>query len=98
MRKESADTQEYEAHHVGGMDVDMDESEEELIFVPSAVSDSAGWHELKFRCDRQCRKEGFKFFDIASAMVEDDGEPSRTRETFALHATMWHKTRRRARG
>ena len=24
---------------------------------------------------RQCWKEGFKFFDIASIMVEDDGEP-----------------------
>ena len=26
-------------------------------------------------CDRKCRKEGFKFYDLASRMVEDDGEP-----------------------
>ena len=39
---------------------------EELSFGPSAVSRSAGWHESKFMCDRKCRKEGFKFYDIAS--------------------------------
>ena len=26
-------------------------------------------------CDTQCHKDGFKFDDIASVMVEDDGEP-----------------------
>ena len=26
-------------------------------------------------CDRQHRKEGFNYDDIASATVEDDGEP-----------------------
>ena len=35
----------------------------------------AGWYEPNFMCDMQCRKEGFKFYDIASIMVEDDGEP-----------------------
>ena len=55
VRKESADTHEYEAYHVDGVDVDVDESKEELSFVPSVVSDSVGWHEPKFRCDRQCR-------------------------------------------
>ena len=29
-------------------------------------------------CDRHCRKEFFKFCDIASMMVEDDGEPHTT--------------------
>ena len=46
-----------------------------MSFVPSAASDSAGWYEPKFMCDRRCRKEGFKFYDIASIMVEEDGEP-----------------------
>ena len=54
VRTEPADTQEYEAY------VAMDESKEELTFVPSAVSNSGGWH---------------KFYDIASIMVEGDGEP-----------------------
>ena len=26
-------------------------------------------------CDRQCRKKGFKFKEIAAMMVEEDGEP-----------------------
>ena len=26
-------------------------------------------------CDTQCHKDGVKFDDIASVMVEDDGEP-----------------------
>ena len=42
VRKESADTQEYEACHRDVMDVDIDESKEDWSFVPSAVSDSAG--------------------------------------------------------
>ena len=25
-------------------------------------------------CDRECRKKSFKYHDIASAMVEDNGE------------------------
>ena len=51
----------------------MDENKEELRFVPSAVSDSAGWHEIKCRRHRQCWKEGLKFCDVASTIVEDDG-------------------------
>ena len=39
-----------------------------------AVCDSAGWHEPKSLCDRQCRKEGFKIYEIAGIMVEDDGK------------------------
>ena len=26
-------------------------------------------------CDKECNKEGFKFFDIATMLVEDDGKP-----------------------
>ena len=49
-----------------------------LDFVPSAVSDWAGWHEplrVKYMCDQKCNKEGFKFHDIAAILVEDDGKP-----------------------
>ena len=40
------------------MDVTMDENKEELSFIPSAVSSSAGWYEQQFMCDRQCREKG----------------------------------------
>ena len=64
------------------MEVDRDEDKKEMSFVPSALSDSAGWYEpkfmcgreLKFMCDRECSKEGFKVHATASVMVEDDGE------------------------
>ena len=70
--KERTDAQEYESCQL--FDMDMDENKEELSFVPIAVSSSAGWHEPKFMCDRQCWKKGFYYFDIASGMVEDTGE------------------------
>ena len=70
VRKESADTQECESCQLN----DMDENTENLSFIPSAVSGSAGWHELQFMCDRQCQQKGFKYYDIASVMVGDDGE------------------------
>ena len=57
------------------MEDDRKKGREEMSFFCSAVSESAGWYEPKFVCDMQCRKEGFKFYDIASIMVEDDGEP-----------------------
>ena len=60
MRNESADTQEYESCQLTDIDVDMDENKEEWSFIPSAVSSSAGWHEPKFMCVRQCREEGFQ--------------------------------------
>ena len=75
VRKESADSQESESYQLNDMDVDMNENKEELSFIPSVVSRSAGWHEPKFMCDTQCHKDGFKYDDIASVMVEDDGEP-----------------------
>ena len=56
------------------MDVDMDENTEELSFIPSAVNGSAGLHEPEFMCDRQRCQKGFKYYDIASVMVEDSGE------------------------
>ena len=52
------------------MDVDRDEGKEDVSFVPSAVSDSDEWHELRFMSYRQCRKEG-----IAAIVMEDDGKP-----------------------
>ena len=39
------------------MDVTMDENKEELNFIPSAVSSSAGLYEPQFVCDRQCREK-----------------------------------------
>ena len=42
---------------------------------PCAACDSAGWHEPRFMCDRQCRKGGFRFYDIAAIMLEEDGKP-----------------------
>ena len=75
VQKLSADTQEHESCQQNELDVDRDEAQVEFCFVPSVVSDSAGWRESKFMCDRQCRKESFKFHDIASLMAEDDGEP-----------------------
>ena len=50
MRTELADTQEYESCQQRDVDVDMDENKEELIFIPSAASGSAGWYEPKFMC------------------------------------------------
>ena len=63
-------TQEYESCQLSDMDVDMDESNEEL----SSLSSAAGWHEPQFMCDRQCQEQGFQNYDIASVMVADDGE------------------------
>ena len=45
--KESAQTQEGESCKQKDMEVDMNANEEELNFVHSAVSSSAGWHEPK---------------------------------------------------
>ena len=61
------------------MEVDRDEGKEELSFVPSAVSDTAGWHENRFfMCEKRCRKGGFKFCDIGAILVGDDGRPHAT--------------------
>ena len=46
-RNGSAVTQAYESCQVNHMDVDMDENQEQLSYIPSAVSSSAGWHEPK---------------------------------------------------
>ena len=74
VRKDSADTQEYESCPLNGMEVDLSENYGEFSFVSSALSSSAGWHEPKFMCDRKYREEGFNCFDIAPVMVEDNGE------------------------
>ena len=50
VRKESAETQEYEFCQ----QMDRDEGKEELSSIPSAVNDSAGWHEPRSMCDGQC--------------------------------------------
>ena len=51
---------------------------EELGLVPSAVSDSTGWHErlgVQYMYDQRCNEECFKFFDIAAILVARDGKP-----------------------
>ena len=43
-----------------------------------ALHKPAGWHEplrVKYMCDKKCNEQGFKFFEIASTLVEDDGRP-----------------------
>ena len=52
----------------------MDVVAEEWTFIPSAVGSSAGWHEPTSLCDRQCREDGFNYFEIASVTVEDTCE------------------------
>ena len=42
VRKESADTQEYESCQLNNMDMDMNENKEELSFIPSVVTRTAG--------------------------------------------------------
>ena len=61
VRKESVETQEYESYQQNGMDADEDK--EELCFVPSAVSSSAGFREARFKCGGRCRCEGFNGWD-----------------------------------
>ena len=70
--KESADTLEYESCQLNDMEVDIDENKEESSCIPSALSSSVGWDEPQFTCDRQCPKQGFKYYDIASVIIEDD--------------------------
>ena len=71
VRRESADTQEYESCKLNDMDVHMDENKEEFSFIPSAVSSSAGWREPLFMCDRQRWKKRFQHFDAASVTLAE---------------------------
>ena len=76
IRKESAETQ--DCVSCQDVEVDNDEGlEEEMVFVPSAVSGSAGRREplsFEYMSDQKCHEEGFKCHDIASILVEDDVE------------------------
>ena len=58
--------------------MDNNESLEELDFVPSAVNESADWHEplrVKYMCGKKFNEEGSKFHEIASILMEGDGKP-----------------------
>ena len=57
---------ECESRQQNNMEVDRDEGMEDLSFVPNAVSDMAGWHKVRFMCDKRCMKEGFKLFDMTA--------------------------------
>ena len=60
VRKESVDTEEYEPYKQKGMDVDVDENEDDLSFVPSVnpvqvwwtmpreAVDASGWYVSSF--------------------------------------------------
>ena len=52
----------------------MGENTEELCFIPSAVSSSAGCHEPNSCVTCRAGKKRFKYFEIPPLMVEDDGE------------------------
>ena len=90
VRKESADTQEQESCQLNDMDVDMDEKEE-LSFVPSAVSRTAGWHEPKLVCDRQCREDGFQ---VPRHRVSDGGRRRRGAHDEPLQGLLQCEARR----
>ena len=71
VRRESADTREYE-RHTDGMDFDMNESMEEVSF----ESDSAGWYEPNRGAKGNAgRKVSSSMTSLAAVMVEDEGEP-----------------------
>ena len=74
VRKESAGSQVYEPHKQKGMDMDVNENEDDLRFVPSASIRFAGPREPGFKCDGRCQREGFKCWDIAAETVEASGE------------------------
>ena len=55
VRKQSAETQENESRRKNDLEVGRDEGMEELCFVPSAASDTAGCHTARFTCDKRCK-------------------------------------------
>ena len=82
VRRESADTREYE-RHTDGMDFDMNESMEEVSF----ESDSAGWYEPNRGAKGNAgRKVSSSMTSLAAVMVEDEGEPY----TINLCQTCYH--------
>ena len=80
-RNRHADMQGYESCQQNDMDVDMDGSKEELSFIPSAVSSSAGWFVNPHSCATgNASRKGFKYCDSASVVVEDDGGAAQLQE------------------
>ena len=91
VRKEPAEAQDCESCQQNHMEVDRNEdrqqddmeadsnkSMEEFGFVSSAVSDSAKWCEplrVENICDQKGKEKGFKFYDVAAILVEDNGKP-----------------------
>ena len=70
VRKESADTHSTSRTSRRAWTWD----EDELNFMPSVVGRSAGWHESRNQCDGRCLEEGFKCWEIAAEMAEENGE------------------------
>ena len=73
--REPADTQEHEPYKQKGMDKNVDETEDELRFVPSAVG-FTGPHETRFKCDGRCQGEGFKCWENRSGDGGRGREPN----------------------
>ena len=79
MRKESAETQDYVSCH--DMEVDNDKSQEEVGFVRSAVSDSAGRHDhlrVKHMCDKKCNEEAPILKNLAAIVWNMMSSPTRS--------------------
>ena len=92
VRKEPAEAQDYESCQLNDMEVDMDENKEESSFIPSAVISSAGWQEPKVMCDGQCLKEGFKYYDTAPAMVEENRREERFHSAMGRTQSFGHNS------
>ena len=61
-------------------DLHKNRNTEQLSFFSSALSNSSDLHEPQSMCDRQCRKNGCKYNEITTPMVDDDGKPHNARE------------------
>ena len=73
LRKESADTQEYEPKMEKDMDMHVDECGDELRLVPSAV-DFVALRTPSFKCDDRYQEGVFQCSGIATEKVEANGE------------------------
>ena len=56
-----------------------------LSSIRSAVSSAAHWHEPRFMCDKQCRKNGVQYFDNR---ISDGGRQRRTAHEKTLTKTV----------
>ena len=74
------------------MEVDRCKDTDEISFVPSAVIDSAGWHEPKLIGNRQCWKGRFQ---VLRHRVDNGGRRWRAAHDKLLHESLQSKVRRK---